>query len=651
MHVLHCRVASASSRVGLAPKPFREGQAPCQAELAYRGMADDAQPLVAVLDIAPFLAATSSSEKADAGSLGDAASAVVEQWRTAMRDTGLAVVTGHGIEDHIFEALHSTAGQFFDMSNEDKNQSFFIGMSQAMMRGAGGAMDSSGCRWTWKRLNAPKNGWNGEGGGDGTPGRSTASSDSVELVSFHNDPADIVPAQPSDFREKIDAAYAAGTNLSSRLMSLCAAALGVPLDFFKTSYTRPDCTLRIAYYPHVEPDCSVGSTRGSSQPQQRLRYGEHVDFTALTIVRADSASGGLEVELCDGSWSAVPKLPGALVVNAGDLLHRWTNGRWKAALHRVACPTEPEHEVEPEPEPAVAKIETGPAVEQELVQDISRSSDSPEKPAPDAKKNSTLKESCESATRAPSTSPAPDDGLSKTIANNEAESPTSSLQPVTCMPSSSSPGSMSGRTEDTIYNASAAAAGGVDYDALILAAKTDAQRASYRKMKAKAEGRGMRRQIEMLYSNHNPAKLPEIPQLIEKYGAESLLAMARRKYQSTASAAAMSASAVTSKLTETTKRQSNKRISLVFFTRPCEGTLVECLPGCELDNDCGDATEPDGIKTSRRSDGGDGKLFPPIWAQDYRRVAEEKRTLLDNCDKDSSDVAASPTAHVTKPPT
>ena len=254
---------------------------------------------VTVLDIGPFLAATQGAADGVA-TLGSAASVVVDRWGAAMRDTGLVVVTGHGVEDRTFAELHSTAGEFFDMSNEEKNQSFFIGMSQAMLRGAGGAMESVGCRWTWKRLNAPQNGWNGGTGGRAAP------SDSVELVSFHNDPADIVPAKPIDFRKKIDAAYAAGTNLSAQLMSLCAAALGLPLDFFTACYARPDCTLRIAYYPHVEPARSISAGSVSSQPhQQRLRYGEHVDFTALTIVRADNASGGLEVALPDGSWSPV----------------------------------------------------------------------------------------------------------------------------------------------------------------------------------------------------------------------------------------------------------------------------------------------------------------------------------------------------------
>jgi hypothetical protein len=39
------------------------------------------------------------------------------------------------------------------------------------------------------------------------------------------------------------------------------------------------------------------------------------------------------VELADGEWAAVPHVEGALVVNAGDLLHRWTNGERAGSLH------------------------------------------------------------------------------------------------------------------------------------------------------------------------------------------------------------------------------------------------------------------------------------------------------------------------------
>jgi isopenicillin N synthase-like dioxygenase len=55
-------------------------------------------------------------------------------------------------------------------------------------------------------------------------------------------------------------------------------------------------------------------------------------------LRQDDAPGGLEVLSHDGSWIPASPVDGAYVVNIGDALERWTNGRWRSTLHRVALP-------------------------------------------------------------------------------------------------------------------------------------------------------------------------------------------------------------------------------------------------------------------------------------------------------------------------
>lgn len=37
-------------------------------------------------------------------------------------------------------------------------------------------------------------------------------------------------------------------------------------------------------------------------------------------------------------WQDVKRMDGAFIVNIGDMLHRWTNGKWQSTLHRVIIP-------------------------------------------------------------------------------------------------------------------------------------------------------------------------------------------------------------------------------------------------------------------------------------------------------------------------
>jgi isopenicillin N synthase-like dioxygenase len=69
-----------------------------------------------------------------------------------------------------------------------------------------------------------------------------------------------------------------------------------------------------------------------------LRAGAHTDYGSLTIVRPEAAPGGLQVFTQDGDWVEVPVIPGALVVNIGDLMAQWTDDQWISTRHRVANP-------------------------------------------------------------------------------------------------------------------------------------------------------------------------------------------------------------------------------------------------------------------------------------------------------------------------
>lgn len=116
--------------------------------------------------------------------------------------------------------------------------------------------------------------------------------------------------------------------LGSRLMALFARGLGLPADFFADKIDTSPSSLRALNYPEQDVPPLPG----------QLRAGEHTDYGTLTILRQDDAPGGLEVRDGDGNWVGVPSVPGAFVINIGDLLARWTNDRWRSTLHRVVNP-------------------------------------------------------------------------------------------------------------------------------------------------------------------------------------------------------------------------------------------------------------------------------------------------------------------------
>ncbi|HEV7255812.1 MAG TPA: 2OG-Fe(II) oxygenase family protein [Mesorhizobium sp.] len=138
----------------------------------------------------------------------------------------------------------------------------------------------------------------------------------------------IWPAAPEGFKEAWQAYYAAMEDLARRVMRLFAAALGLPDRHFEPFIGAPISALRALNYPEQ---------RVAPKPGQ-LRAGAHTDYGSLTILLPQEGSRGLEILSPSGDWTPVPPVPGAFVINIGDLMARWTNDRWVSTLHRVVNP-------------------------------------------------------------------------------------------------------------------------------------------------------------------------------------------------------------------------------------------------------------------------------------------------------------------------
>jgi len=127
-----------------------------------------------------------------------------------------------------------------------------------------------------------------------------------------------------DFRDIALAFYTAGLGAAYRIMETMAACLSLPRDFFALRHRGENVTLRFLHYPAA----------AACRPGSQLGAGAHTDYGSITLLFQDHI-GGLELRGADGDWCAAPPVEGAAIINTGDLMERWTNGRFRSTVHRV----------------------------------------------------------------------------------------------------------------------------------------------------------------------------------------------------------------------------------------------------------------------------------------------------------------------------
>jgi len=111
---------------------------------------------------------------------------------------------------------------------------------------------------------------------------------------------------------------------ANTVMEAFAEALDLPLNFFRNCHSGEVITLRYLHYPLVDQEPQEG----------QLGAGAHTDYGTITLLYQDDA-GGLEVKGKDGAWHQAIHIPDTVIINTGDLLSRWTNGKYCSTLHRV----------------------------------------------------------------------------------------------------------------------------------------------------------------------------------------------------------------------------------------------------------------------------------------------------------------------------
>jgi isopenicillin N synthase-like dioxygenase len=140
--------------------------------------------------------------------------------------------------------------------------------------------------------------------------------------------ADLLP----DFKRIMLEYYAQLEELGRSLLPVYARALNLPIDYFDAMFTDPYWTTRNVHYPKIAPD------------KNQFAAGPHRDNGFITILPVSSIPA-LEVMTTAGDWIPVVHVKDSMLVNSGEFMNVWTNGRFIATPHRVLPPGQERHQI------------------------------------------------------------------------------------------------------------------------------------------------------------------------------------------------------------------------------------------------------------------------------------------------------------------
>ncbi|SRR5216683_3247429 len=237
----------------------------------------------------------------------------------SLRQTGMFLLRGHDVAPEIAAGLRTCGRAFFALSGEQKV--------------------------TYAVRGRYDNGWTGPGllaasaieGNESTPdlheafhmGPTHRTGNAAFDTLYY--PDNRWPAEIPELRVVAKRYTDEMVRVAHEMLTMLAAVLGIPEDFFTSRARRATWTQNVNWYP---PLTAVGAVR----PGQ-MRVGPHFDFGSLSLLDRQLGVGGLEVWSTEGGWGAPPYDPAALAVILGDLMNRWTDGRWRALRHRVLPPS------------------------------------------------------------------------------------------------------------------------------------------------------------------------------------------------------------------------------------------------------------------------------------------------------------------------
>ncbi|KTR94931.1 oxidoreductase [Microbacterium testaceum] len=248
----------------------------------------------------------------------EAASRFRDDLRAATHDVGFFYLTGTGVSAELEERLLQAAHDFFALPEAEKLA--IENVTSPHFRGytrVGGERTQGRVDWREQIDIGPER----------DPIHDPEGPGYNRLVG-----PNLWPAAQPELKDVVTEWHDHLTGVARKLLRAWALALGAEEQYFDRHFGDPQTLIKIVRYP------------GKDDPTPQQGVGAHKDSGVLTLLWVEPGKGGLQVER-DGEWVDAPPVPGAFVVNIGELLEYATQGYLTATNHRVISPKYPDERI------------------------------------------------------------------------------------------------------------------------------------------------------------------------------------------------------------------------------------------------------------------------------------------------------------------
>ncbi|XWS60116.1 hypothetical protein CRYUN_Cryun07bG0006800 [Craigia yunnanensis] len=216
----------------------------------------------------------------------------------ACREWGFFRITNHGVPKDLFRKLYSLSNHLFSLPNESKLK---VGPTSSLKTYIPHFIAS--------------------------PFYESLLVSGPDFFVSAQSSVDVLFNQPnSEFSEILNEYGNMMTKLSKDIVKAVLKSLGEDFEkkFVESEFRNCHGYLRISNYtpPKIMKEQEVEG------------LGMHTDMSCVTIVYQDEI-GGLQVRSKEGKWMDINPCEETLVVNIGDLMHAWSNGKLRSSEHRV----------------------------------------------------------------------------------------------------------------------------------------------------------------------------------------------------------------------------------------------------------------------------------------------------------------------------